>query len=274
VIAGTESITARILEKTNTLKMISRVGIGLDSVDLLTAKKRGIEVCYTPDAPSPAVAELTIALMLSLLRQVHISNTQMHAGIWHRILGRRLADCTIGIIGTGRIGKRVIQHLGGFSVKRIMANDVSAEQVFHGGENVEWCTKRAIYEEADIISLHVPLTKNTENLIGRSELEIMKNDVLLINTARGGIINEQQLFDVMQADHIAGVAIDVFEEEPYIGNLNKLDRCLLTPHMGSMSEDCRSQMEIEATEEAVRYLTGKPLRRRVPETEYQLRENW
>jgi D-3-phosphoglycerate dehydrogenase len=155
-----------------------------------------------------------------------------------------------------------------------MANDVSAEQVFHGGENVEWCTKRAIYEEADIISLHVPLTKNTKNLIGRSELEIMKNDVLLINTARGGIINEQQLFDVMRADHIAGVAIDVFEEEPYIGNLNKLDRCLLTPHMGSMSVDCRSQMEIEATEEAVRYLTGKPLRRRVPETEYQLRENW
>ena len=89
-----------------------------------------------------------------------------------------------------------------------------------------------------------------------------------------GIVNEQQLFDVMQSGHLAGAAIDVFQDEPYLGNLRKLDRCLLTAHMGSMSVDCRSLMEIEATEEAVRYLCGKPLRRRVPESEYQLREYW
>ena len=109
-------------------------------------------------------------------------------------------------------------------------------------------------------------------MIGRSQLEMMKDDALLINTARGGIVNEQELFEVVHSGHLAGIAIDVFEDEPYTGNFQKLDRCLLTSHMGSMSVDCRTRMEVEATEEAVRYLAGKPLRRRVPETEYQFRE--
>ena len=109
-------------------------------------------------------------------------------------------------------------------------------------------------------------------MIGRSQLEMMKDDALLINTARGGIINEQELFNVMHSGHLAGAAIDVFEDEPYEGNLQKLDRCLLTAHMGSMSVDCRTRMEIEATEDAIRYLTGKQLQRRVPDSEYQFRE--
>jgi D-3-phosphoglycerate dehydrogenase len=272
VIAGTELITKRVLEKTKTLKLISRVGIGLDNVDLLEARKRGIEVCYTPDAPSPAVAELTITLMLSLLRQVHVSNSQIHAGIWHRFFGRRLSECAVGIIGTGRIGKRVIRHLDGFDVKRVLANDLHTKHSFAGVTSVEWCEKETIYREADIVSIHVPLTKDTQHMIGRSQLEMMKDDALLINTARGGIINEQELFNVIQSGHLAGVALDVFEEEPYTGNFQELDKCLLTSHMGSMSIDCRTRMEVEATEEAVGYLAGNPLRRRVPETEYQLRE--
>ena len=115
IIAGTEPITKKVMDNASNLKMISRVGIGLDSVDLLEAEKQGIAVSYTPDAPAPAVAELTIGLMLTLLRSVQLSNMEMHKGKWHRFFGRRLSDVIIGIIGVGRIGKLVLQHLQGFS---------------------------------------------------------------------------------------------------------------------------------------------------------------
>ena len=122
--------------------------------------------------------------------------------------------------------------------------------------------------EADVISLHLPLTQQTRSMIGRPELEQMKPDALLINTSRGGIVNEAALYEGLKAGLLGGAAIDVFEEEPYTGPLGEFDRCMLTCHMGSMSVDCRSRMEIEATEEAVRYLRGLPLGSTVPEEEY------
>ena len=127
IVAGTESISDKVMEKASNLKMISRVGIGLDSVDLLAAEKRNIKVSYTPDAPAPAVAELTIGMMLTLLRSVHISNSQMHLGKWHRFFGRRLSEVTIGIIGVGRIGQGVLKHLEGFGSPKILVNDESVK---------------------------------------------------------------------------------------------------------------------------------------------------
>jgi D-3-phosphoglycerate dehydrogenase / 2-oxoglutarate reductase len=118
--------------------------------------------------------------------------------------------------------------------------------------------------------LHVPLTNQTRNMIGREQLLGMKPDALIVNTSRGGVINETDLAEVMQAGHLAGAALDVFEHEPYDGPLIGVERCLLTTHMGSMSSDCRSRMEIEATEEAVRFLSGAPLRSPVPVEEYNL----
>ena len=270
LIAGTESITEQVLEVATQLKLISRVGIGLDSVDLLAARQRGIEVCYTPDAPSAAVAELTIGLMIDLLRSVQVSNHRIHRGEWYRYLGRRLSEVTIGIIGAGRIGSRVIRHLAGFDCNRILVNDSDSSLVLPGHPNcsVERSEKDVIYRDADIISIHVPLTAQTRNLVSRKEISSMRPGTLLINTARGGIINEQDLFNALESGHIAGAAIDVFEQEPYDGDLTSLDQCLLTAHMGSMSVDCRVRMEIEATEEAVRFITGELLQSAVPEAEY------
>ena len=128
--------------------------------------------------------------------------------------------------------------------------------------------KEQIYREADVISLHLPLTRQTRSMIGRTQLEQMKPDALLINTARGWIINERYLYEVLKSGHLGGAAIDVFEQEPYAGPLGEIDRCVLTSHMGSMSVDCRSRMEIEASEEAVRYLRGLPLESLVPEDEF------
>jgi len=270
VIAGTEPITAKVMDNASNLKHISRVGIGLDSVDLLAAEERGIKVSYTPDAPAPAVAELTIGMMLTLLRSVHVSNAQMHAGQWHRFFGRRLSNVTIGIIGVGRIGKGVIKHLQGFGKPHILVNDVEPDLQFGDEYELEWVSKEQIYCEADVISLHLPLTGKTKNMIRTEHMQTMKEDAIILNSARGGIINEDDLYDVLKSGYLSGAAIDVFDFEPYTGKLRDIERCLLTAHMGSMSVDCRTRMEIEATEEAVRFLIGKPLEGLVPEDEYEV----
>jgi D-3-phosphoglycerate dehydrogenase len=270
LIAGTEPITGKVMARANKLRLISRVGIGLDSVDLLEAEQRGIRVSYTPDAPAPAVAELTIALMLSLLRGVHVANLQLHAGKWQRIFGRRIAEVTVGIIGVGRIGARVLRRIPAFGMPRVLANDSNPQLKFDPNLKIEWVGKEDIYRQADLISLHVPLTPNTKNMIRREHLMMMKPDALLINCARGGIVNEADLAAVLASGHLGGAAIDVFEHEPYTGELCGIERCLLTAHMGSMSVDCRTRMEIEATEEAVRFLKGEAQQSPVPREEYEV----
>jgi D-3-phosphoglycerate dehydrogenase / 2-oxoglutarate reductase len=267
LIAGTEPITARVIAAAPRLRLISRVGIGLDNVDLLAARARGVAVAYTPDAPSPAVAELTIGLMVALLRGVHLANRQAHDGQWHRIMGRRLSEITVGVIGAGRVGQRVIHLLSAFG-GRILANDLITCQV---PASVEWVEKERIYREADLITLHVPLTPRTRDLVGREELEMMKRDALIVNTARGGVIDEAALAAALSAKRIAGAAVDVFSVEPYDGPLNRLDNCLITCHMGSMSEDCRLRMEYEAVDHAVRFFRGEPVLQLVPDAEYELR---
>jgi D-3-phosphoglycerate dehydrogenase len=270
IIAGTEPITEKVMEKALNLKHISRVGVGLDNVDLLAAEKRGIKVSYTPDAPAPAVAELTIGLMLSLLRNIHVANSAMHQGKWNRYFGRRIAEVTIGIIGVGRIGARVLRRTQGFGTPRLLVNDVLPNLDLNREFKLEWVSKELIFKQADLISLHVPLTLRTKGLVGVKELSMMKPDAFLINTSRGGVVNEKALYHALKENKIAGAAIDVFEKEPYLGPLAELENCLLTSHMGSMSLDCRTRMEIEATEEAIRFSLGKTLLSPVPSEEYEL----
>ena len=272
IIAGTEPITRRVMEKCTRLRHISRVGVGLDSVNLLEAKAKGISVSYTPDAPAPAVAELTIGLMLSLLRNIHVANSAMHQGKWNRYFGRRIAEITIGVIGVGRIGARVLRRTQGFGTPRLLVNDVLPTLELNREFKLEWVSKDIIFKQADLISLHVPLTLKTKGLVGVKELGMMKPDAFLINTSRGGVVDEKALYHALKENKIAGAAIDVFEQEPYKGPLADLENCLLTSHMGSMSLDCRTRMEIEATEEAIRFLLGKRLLSPVPPEEYELQK--
>lgn len=269
IIAGTEPITKKVLKNAKNLKIISRVGIGLDSVDLMAAKNSQIAVSYTPDAPAPAVAELTIGLMLSLLRNIHLANLTMHQKQWNRFFGKRISECTIGIIGVGRIGKKVIQHLQGFPGVKILANDLKPDIEFGKKHNLRWVEKEEIYKISDIISLHVPLKEDTRNLITMKEILLLKNDVSLINTSRGGIVHETDLAQALNLKKISNAAIDVFEKEPYDGPLTNIENCLLTSHMGSMSIDCRNRMEIEATEEVLNYLIYGKQQNPVPEFEYK-----
>ena len=268
VIAGTEPITRKVLEQGKKLKLISRVGIGLDSVDLKAAKELGIKVSYTPDAPAPAVAELAVGQMLNILRRLPLVDRNLRSGIWQRIHGERLANMVIGVIGTGRVGSKVLRHLQGFYPKRIIVNDLKPDYNLYEMYNATYVEKDTIYKEADIITLHVPLTRLTYNLISKKEIELMKKNCSLINTSRGGIINENDLYDALSKNRIAAAAIDVFENEPYSGSLIELDNCFLTCHMGSMTNDCRAAMEILATEEAIRFVRNEALLGSVPDEEY------
>jgi D-3-phosphoglycerate dehydrogenase len=269
LIAGTEPITAAVMRNAPRLRLIARVGIGLDNVDLVEAHARGIDVTYTPDAPAPAVAELTIGLMLGLLRDIPGADRRLRHGTWQRSLGRRIGELTVGVIGVGRVGRRVIRHLGGgFPGVRIMANDLRPDAEFGHAHGVCWADKDTLYREADLITLHVPLTPATRRLISAREMAQMKPGVLLVNTSRGNMIDEADLATALRAGRVAGAAIDVFEREPYTGELTGIEQCILTCHMGSMSEDCRGQMELEAAEEVVRFSRGEALLREVPEDEF------
>ena len=270
LIAGTEPITETVMQSAKRLRHISRVGIGLDSVDLLAAERRGIQVSYTPDAPAPAGAELAFGLMFALMRSTHVASAELHRGVWKRHFGRRMCDVKIGIIGAGRIGGRLLTHLAKLEFKQLFVSDENADLSIPSGLGIERVDKEQIYNEADLISLHLPLSVKTKNMIKRAHLLQMKSDAMIVNTSRGGIINEQDLAEVLNSGHLSGAAIDVFEQEPYDGPLANIDRCLLTSHMGSMSIDCRTRMEIEATQETVRFLTGKPLLGLVPEGEYEI----
>jgi D-3-phosphoglycerate dehydrogenase / 2-oxoglutarate reductase len=273
IIAGTEPITKKVMSNASNLKIISRVGIGLDSVDLIEAEKRNIKIAYTPDAPAPAVAELTIGLIFSLLRSIHLSNSQLHNGFWNRIFGRRISEITLGIIGVGRIGSRVIRRTKPFGTPRFLVNDLDPSKASDMDFKLEWTSKKRIYQEADIICIHLPLTRHTSNLIRKKELMSMKKDAAIINVSRGGIVNENDLYEVLKSGHLSGAAIDVFEHEPYNGKLTEIDRCILTAHMGSMSIDCRSRMEIEATEDVIRFFKNQSLANPIPRAEYDIQSD-
>lgn len=272
-IAGTEIIDREVMDSAPNLKLIARVGIGLDGVDLWEARRRGIKVTYTPDAPAPAVAELTLGLMLQLARKIGISNQDIRGAEWNRYFGFRLSEMTIGIIGTGRIGGRVLRRLSAFGSPRILVNSLSRDDAVSPNLKLTWVDKDTIFRESDMISLHVPLTPQTRDMITAREFALMKQHAMLVNTARGGIVNEDDLYTALTSNIIASAAVDVFEEEPYLGPLAGLGNCFCTAHLGSMSFDCRSRMEIEACDEVVRHVKGLEPLRSVPESEYHLRES-
>jgi D-3-phosphoglycerate dehydrogenase len=270
LIAGTEKISEKVFSNASKLRLISRVGIGLDGLDLIAAKKFGVNVSYTPDAPTDAVSELTLALILGGIRNIHIANLRMHGGHWHRYFGRRISELNFGIIGFGRIGSLVTRQLIALGAKSILINDLKSVDCSSYNGIVKQVSKQQLYQFSDVVSLHVPLTKITKNMIRHEHLMSMKSDSVLINTSRGGIINEDDLSAALNNEWFSTVALDVFDNEPYEGNFAKIERCILTCHMGSMSLDCRARMEVEATEEVLRSFMGQPLKNSVPQEEYEI----
>ena len=276
LVAGTENLLPLIDINPN-LKMIARVGIGLDGVPLHECRKRGIRVSWTPDAVTRAVAELTVGQMLSTSRFVHMLDAGIRKQEWSRPAGRGIRESIIGLIGFGRIGTSVARLLRSFSPREILVLDIADKTTeIHAlqqeGLKIRSAELGELLQNSHILSLHVPLWKETRHMISVRELEQMSSNSILINTARGGIVDEIALKHALEKGGIAGAAIDVFEKEPYTGPLSLLENCLLTPHLGSCTLECRSRMESEALNEALRWLQGNSLQQEVPDDEYVYQE--
>lgn len=257
VIAGTEPYNCRTLCNANRLQVISRVGIGLDNVDLEYCRDNNIQVTYTPDAPSQAVAELTVANILNLLRHIHHSDRSVREGAWNRLMGCLIEEVVVGIIGVGRIGSRVIRLLETFR-PTILANDTDPDVYGKPMPNTKWCSTEDILKAADLITLHIPMCAENRHFINRSKIEQMKTGALLINTSRGLIIDTEALTDALVQNHLGGAALDVYENEPYEGRLTKLDNTVLTAHIGASARQSRYLMELGAAEDCIKVLNGEP----------------
>lgn len=253
LIAGTEKITAELLQKAPKLKVISRYGVGIDNIDLVAAKNLGIIVRSTPESPSQAVAELALALMLNLYRRVNEADRNLRSNNWSQLMGRLLSGKTLGIIGLGRIGKKVVKLVQPFEMK-ILAYEPFPDHDFVSSNNIILAPLNEILSQSDIVSLHLPLSDKTLHIIGRKELSLMKKDAVMINTSRGGLIDEGALVEALRNGLIGSAAIDTFEKEPYKGNLTELDNVILTCHMGSSAVETRKQMELETVNNLINAL--------------------
>ena len=256
IIVGLDPITKRVLEKGKKLKVISKYGVGLDNIDLETAKKLGIKVTYTPGANNESVADFAFSLMLTLSRKVNKLDEIVRSNRWEKKIGTEIYGKTIGIIGTGAIGKGVASRATGFNME-ILAYDIYPDEVFANKIGMKYVDKKTLLEKSDFITLHVPLTDEMYHFIDNEELNLMKDSAILINTSRGGIVNEDALYNALKDGKIAGAALDVYETEPPTNNkLLELDNILLSPHCGASTIDATNRMGVIAVEGLVSILEG------------------
>ena len=246
LIAGLEILDKEVMSKSR-LKVISRCGSGLSNVDLAAAKKLGIIVCSTPDAPVSSVAELTIAAMLSLIRAMPVMDKELHKGRWAKRIGLLLEGKTVVIVGFGRIGRRLSQLLMPFKVRILVVDPL----IKNSDADVTTLSLEKALSEADIISIH---SSGNGCIIGKNELRKIKRGAFILNASRGGAVDEGALIKALEKKHIAGAWLDVFEEEPYTGPLIKYPQVMLTPHVGSYTVECRKRMEMEAVKNLIKVL--------------------
>ena len=243
MIAGVETLGRAQLEACPTIKVVSRCGTGMDNVDLAAAKELGITVYNTPDAPSPSVAELALGIMLSCLRQIPQADRLIRDGKWTAQKGSLLSGKTVGIIGFGRIGQKLATLLSGFGVT-LLAYDPHVATPAH--PHAHFTSLEQLVLQCDILSLHLPYNSETHHLFNRARIAAMKPDAILINVARGGLIDEVALYNALSEGHLSAAGLDVFEQEPYSGPLSTLPNVVLTAHMGSAAKETRQIMEEEA----------------------------
>jgi D-3-phosphoglycerate dehydrogenase / 2-oxoglutarate reductase len=247
LVAGTEKLTGELLSAFPGLKCISRVGVGMDSVDLEAARRLGITVVNTPEAHVDAVAELTVAGLLAVLRKIPLSEAAIRGGRFDKPMGRLLRGKVVGFVGFGRVARAVARLLAPFGVT-LLAHDVVRTE---GADQVEL---PQLLAESDVVSLHLPYAGSVHHLIGAPQLMLMKPDAILVNTARGGLIDEAALIAHLRAHPQAGAYLDCFEKEPYQGGLAELPNVVLTAHIGSYAREARVRMETEAVENLLRAL--------------------
>lgn len=251
VIAGTETFTEAIFEQSPRLKAISRVGTGLDSIDLAAAKTRGIAILSTPRSPIPAVTEHTISLIFSVMKNIPYYNDAMRKGSPQIRPGRMLAGKKAGIIGLGKIGARVAAALDFFGCTVTYYDPYT-----HQPSNPAWNRVQSLPElvkDIDILTLHASADPTAPPLINADVLSVSKRGLIIINTARGTLIDEAALLEALKNGQVSGAGLDVFCHEPYSGELLTLPQVIATPHVASNTIESRDEMEKEAVENLIMY---------------------
>ena len=256
LIRSATKLTADILENCSNLKVIGRAGVGVDNVDLDVATKNKILVMNTPLGNLEATAELTVGLMFSLYRHIHNANASTHEGKWEKakFMGTELKGKTLGIVGFGNIGQRVAEICKVIGMQ-ILTNSNSASNEVLNSFGAKKVSTEELLSSSDVLSLHTKLNDQTKNMLNKESLATMKSSSVIINCARGGLINETDLKDALNNDVIAGAAIDVYETEPAIENVMfGAKNLLLTPHLGASSKEAQSNVAIDVANQVADFL--------------------
>ncbi|HEY0196600.1 MAG TPA: phosphoglycerate dehydrogenase, partial [Methanobacterium sp.] len=258
VVRSRTKVTKKVIEASRKLKIIARAGVGVDNVDVEAATEKGIMVVNAPESTSITVAEHTMGIILSLARKISIADKSVKEGKWEKskFMGSELAGKTLGVIGMGRIGSQVATRCKAFDMEILVNDPYITEEVASrlGAKIIE---RDTLFKEADVITIHVPLTTETKYSIGREQFALMKDTACIVNCARGGIINEEDLFEALSTGEIGGAGLDVFEKEPPEGNpLLTLDNLVATPHIGASTREAQRDAAIIVAKEIKKVLTG------------------
>ncbi len=256
IIVGLDPITKDVMDAAKKLKVISKYGVGIDNIDVDYATSLGIPITNTPGTNNTAVAELTMGLILDVARQISHSFRKICRGEWERSQGLELGDKVLGLIGTGQIGKEVARLAKAFRMD-IICYDIYPDAPWAEEMGAKYVPLHELLSTSDIISLHLPLCNGTKHLISSAELALMKPTAIIINTARGGVVDEDALYQALQDKTIAGAGLDVFETEPPFGSpLINLDNVVMTSHIGSHTSDSITRMGWLAVKNLVAELSG------------------
>lgn len=256
IICDLEEISKNVIEQSPNLDIISRRGVGTDSVAVKYAQKKGIKVARTLGVVEKPVAELVMAFILNVYRRIIPLNKEMHQGKWNKILGNSLEGKTLGIIGMGNIAQEITRKAKAFDLD-VIYYDVERKRELEEELEIKYLALNDLYQESDIVSLHVPLNKHTENLVDYDSFKKMKKNALLINTARGPVVNNKDLKKALENKLIFYAAIDVFDSEPKTDSvLVNCDNVLLTPHVGTFTEEIFIKMDVLAAKNVVDFFNN------------------
>jgi D-3-phosphoglycerate dehydrogenase len=257
-VVSAETITEKVIRAADSLKVISRMGVGYDQVDVQAATKNGVAVTITPGANAEAVAEYTLALMMALARKVIHIDRMARDGVWKSCFDTSLYRETLGIIGLGNIGRQVAKLVSGFHMK-ILAYDEFQDKVYAQKHNITYCSLDDLLKESDFVTIHAPLNENTRNMLSEREFLLMKPSALIINCARGGIINEAALYEALKNKNLAGAALDVFENEPLQKDnpLLILDNVIVSTHTAGITYKGRGKVIEMAIQNVMDIAEGK-----------------
>ena len=259
IVRSRTKVTKEVISKADNLKIIARAGVGVDNIDLDAATEKGIMVVNSPESTSITVAEHTMGLLLSMARKLSIADKSVKEGKWEKkkFMGVELRNKTLGVIGMGRIGSQVVNRCKAFEMDAIAYDPYLPEEVAKQ-MGVELTDLETVLKKADFITIHVPLTPETKHLISNKEFEIMKDTAFITNCARGGIIDEEALYDALKNDKIGGAALDVYEDEPPAedSKLFELDNIVLTPHIAASTKEAQRDAAIIVADEIIDLFNG------------------